>query len=128
MATYPVTLNRGLERGYGDWEPSNFTYPVTLNRGLERGYGSWEPINFTYPATNNRGLERGYGSIDTAVDRAQLPLGLIFFKMRAYKTSVPVGHVYWDVPVEPDPTGALAPYPSADLVDIVVEAIFEKDD
>ena len=62
------------------------------------------------------------------VDRAQLPFGVLFFLMRAYKTSVPTGYVYWDSPVEPDPTGALSPYNPGDLSDVVIQLVYEKDD
>jgi hypothetical protein len=128
MVSIPTTLNRGLERGWGSFESTMLSYPVSLNRGLERGYGAYEPVGMAYETTLNRGLERGYGAYEIAVDRAQLPLNILFFKMRAYKTSAPTGYVYWDAPNEPDSIGELAPYPSGDLADIVVEAIFEKDD
>ena len=42
------------------------------------------------------------------------------FVMRAYHTSAPIGYVYWTVQTAPDGTGAQAPYPAIELIDIVV--------
>lgn len=42
------------------------------------------------------------------------------YVMRAYHTIVPIGYVYWTVEGAPDGTGAQAPYPAVDLIDIVV--------
>lgn len=42
------------------------------------------------------------------------------FVMRAFHTVGPIGYVYWTVFGAPDGTGASAPYPAIDLIDIVV--------
>jgi hypothetical protein len=41
------------------------------------------------------------------------------FLMRAFHTTVPIGYVYWITNVEPDTTGAFAPYPALQLTDII---------
>lgn len=46
------------------------------------------------------------------------------FVMRAFKTTLPTGHVYWEVFDVPDPEGSEAPFSPYDLVDIVVVAEF----
>jgi hypothetical protein len=47
------------------------------------------------------------------------------FVMRAFKTTVPTGHVYWAVLNTPDYTGAESGYNPADLTNIVVDYSFE---
>lgn len=42
------------------------------------------------------------------------------YVMRAFHISSPVGYVYWTVEAEPDGSGEQAPYPPAELNDIVV--------
>jgi hypothetical protein len=47
------------------------------------------------------------------------------YVMRAFKTTVPTGHVYWAVLNAPDLTGAESGYNPADLTNIVVDYSFE---
>jgi hypothetical protein len=71
-------VNRGLERGYGQYESTSFSYPTTVNRGLERGYGAYEPVGVSYPTTVNRGLERGYiTELEGPFLRYPLPIGVV---------------------------------------------------
>ena len=45
--------------------------------------------------------------------------------MRAFKTTVPTGHIYWAVLNTPDLTGAESGYNPADLTNIVIDYSFE---
>ena len=47
------------------------------------------------------------------------------YVMRAFKTTVPTGHIYWAVLNTPDLTGAESGYNPADLTNIVVDYSFE---
>jgi hypothetical protein len=61
----------------------------------------------------------------TRIDRNQVPIGVLVFVMRAFKTSSPTGHVYWSVINEPDANGDLSPFPTADLTDVVIAGIYD---
>ena len=59
------------------------------------------------------------------LDREPLPLALMMFVMRAFKTTVPTGHIYWATINEPDAAAALAPYAPGDLADVVVAGVYD---
>jgi hypothetical protein len=44
------------------------------------------------------------------------------YLMRAFKTTVTTGHVYWETFDDPDPLAVHAPYPASVLTDIVLVA------
>jgi len=50
---------------------------------------------------------------------------MIQYVMRAFKTTVPTGHIYWAVLNTPDLTGAESGYNPADLTNIVIDYSFE---
>ncbi len=68
-----------------------------------------------------QGEREGFAvGLASAPDEVPDPAPTVLFTMRAFKTTIPTGFVYWDVEDEPDLTGDQSPYPPADLSDIVV--------
>jgi hypothetical protein len=52
------------------------------------------------------------------------PTASVRYVMRAFKTTVPTGHIYWEVFEVPDPLGYEAPVPPFALTDVVIVAGF----
>lgn len=49
------------------------------------------------------------------------------FLMRAYRTTTPVGFIYWQVEGTPDTEGSYSPVPAGELEDILVVAVYPKE-
>ena len=117
MADHPGTTYSAL--GNPDAENTN-----------DFGSNPYQSYGVSAELDNTFGMS-GYAALGVAADVTE-HLGVLMpgpdvsarFLMRAFKTTSPAGHVYWESWDVADPTGTEAPYPPWTLTDIVVVAAF----
>jgi len=126
LSSLDVTINSVLavdngviQAGYsGSITPITDGYTVSLTPDVSFTKGLTIPVEVTVDHATTPSTPQTFNYNFKVVSQ------FISFTMRAdkFQGPGPIGLVFWEVPDEPDATGALSPYAPGDLQDIVVAA------